>query len=73
MRRKGNSHALFWGYNSVQPEWKTVQKFLEKFEIERPGVPVMAQWLMNPTRNHEVAGLVPALAQWVNDPDPASP
>ena len=31
------------------------------------GVPVMAQWLTNPTRNHEVAGSVPALARWVND------
>ena len=30
------------------------------------GVPVIAQWLTNPTRNHEVAGLVPGLAQWVN-------
>ena len=28
----------------------------------------MAQWLTNPTRNHEVAGSVPALAQRVNDP-----
>ena len=32
------------------------------------GVPVMAQWLTNPTRNHEVAGSIPALAKWVNDP-----
>ena len=32
------------------------------------GVPVVAQWLTNPTRNHEVAGSVPALAQCVRDP-----
>ena len=32
------------------------------------GVPVVAQWLTNPTRNHEVAGLIPALAQRVKDP-----
>jgi len=32
------------------------------------GVPIVAQWLASPTRNHEVAGSVPALAQCVNDP-----
>ena len=31
------------------------------------GVPVVAQWLTSPTRNHEVLGSIPDLAQWVND------
>ena len=28
----------------------------------------MAQWLMNPTRNRGIAGLIPDLAQWIKDP-----
>ena len=28
----------------------------------------MAQWLTNSTRDHEVVGLIPGLAQWVKDP-----
>ena len=32
------------------------------------GVPDVAQWLTNPTRNHEVTGWIPGLAHWVKDP-----
>ena len=32
------------------------------------GVPVMAQWLMNPTRNQKVSGSIPGLTPWVKDP-----
>ena len=41
---------------------------LQLLKVPLQGVPGVAQWLTNPTRNHEVAGLVPALAQWVKDP-----
>ena len=27
----------------------------------------LAQWLTNPTKNHEVACWIPGLAQWVKD------
>ena len=39
-----------------------------EFKKSRCGVPIVVLWLTNPTRNHEVACSVPALAQWVNDP-----
>ena len=29
----------------------------------RLGVPIVAQWLMNPTSNHEVSGFIPGLSQ----------
>ena len=38
-------------------------------QVKNPalGVPVVAQWLVNLTRNHEIAGSVPGLAQWVEN------
>ena len=35
---------------------------------EKSGVPIVAQSLMNLTKNHGVAGLVPGLAPCVRDP-----
>ena len=32
------------------------------------GVPIVAQWLTYPTRNHDVVDSIPGLAQWVKDP-----
>ena len=32
------------------------------------GVPIMAQWLTNLTRNHEITSLIPGVAQWFGDP-----
>ena len=42
----------------------------KKSDLKDPwhvGVSVMAQLLMSPARNHEVAGLIPGLAQRVRD------
>ena len=43
--------------------------FVLHFIIKRAilGVPVVAQWVMNPTRIHKDAGLTPSLIQWVKD------
>ena len=38
--------------NSPDSKFKKKKKKKKKKERENSGVPVMAQWLMNPTRNH---------------------
>ena len=45
-------------------EWFT-RKIKEEIKKIPGGVPVMAQWLMNPTSIHKDAGLISGLAQWV--------
>ena len=47
---------------------KCSEKYLLELKSLFLGAPVMDQWLTNPTRNHEVADLIPGVAQWVKDP-----
>ena len=46
---------------------RRIGKRMDSGEKEKLGAPVMAQWLMNLTRNREIAGLIPGLAQWVKN------
>ena len=64
----------FWIYLRW-PSQALTTKVLYKFSIVFTdnfmkiflGVPVVIQWLMNPTSSHEVSGLIPGLTQWVKD------
>ena len=58
--RKGKkTKKNFFNYKKRHP-------FL-KSRTQNLGVSVVAQWLANPTRNHEVMSSIPGLAQWVKD------
>ena len=46
--------------NEVYAFYQVVEFGDQKTET---GVPVAAQWLMNPTKNHEVVDSIPGLAQ----------
>ena len=67
--------SLYWLYVEMKMSWMfwvkcnivLKQSHLFPFKNMASGVPVVAQWLTYPTRNHEVVGSITGLAQWVKD------
>ena len=59
-----------WNQDIDQKKWVLMflnfKKYSLKFHLG--GVPLVAQWLTNPTKNDEVVGSIPGLAHWVKDP-----
>ena len=68
------SGAKIFAMNGEEEEgriWKKLEIYTAirlSSKIISLGVPIMVQWLMKPTRNHEVVGSIPGLAQWIKDP-----
>ena len=58
-----------WADKTKTKPWKLVNSLsLKKKKKENKGVPIVVQWVNNPTSIHEGAGSIPGLTQWVKAP-----
>ena len=66
--RNFNTTLTSMDRSSRQKISKAIETLDDTIEKLDSGVPIVVQCLTNPTRNQEVVGSIPALAQWVDDP-----
>ena len=64
LSRLRTQHCLREGVRSIPGLTQWVKNLKKK---KKNGLPVVAQWLTNPTRNDEIVGSIPGLSQWVGD------
>ena len=57
-----------WRLSRGEASRSLAGSLLELSKNLKGGVPIVAQWLTNPTSIHEDVDSIPGLAQWIKDP-----
>ena len=66
-RGSGEKGTLLYRIGGNVNWYNCLENSMEFLNLKNLGVPMVAQWLTNPTGNQEVSGLIPGLAQCVKD------